>query len=34
MPSHPLTNREMQKYYVNKSRFNAGYSRNNLPKRK
>ena len=28
--SHPLTNIEIQKYYRNKSRFNAVYSRDNL----
>ena len=30
MPSHPLTNFEMQKYYQNESRFNGVYSRDNL----
>ena len=30
MPSHPLTNFEIQKYYQNESRFNGVYSRNNL----
>ena len=29
MPSHPLTNFEIQKYYQNESRFNGVYSRNN-----
>ena len=32
MPSHPLTNFEIQKYYQNESKFNGVYSRNNLPK--
>ena len=32
MPSHPLTNFEIQKYYQNESRFNGVYSRDNLPK--
>ena len=32
MPSHHLTNFEIQKYYQNEPRFNALYSRNNLPK--
>ena len=30
MPSHPLTNYEIQKYYQNKPRFNGVYSRDNL----
>ena len=30
MPSHPLTNFKIQKYYENKPRFNGVYSRNNL----
>ena len=30
MPSHPLTNFEIQKYYKNESRFNGVYSRDNL----
>ena len=34
MPSHPLTNYEIQKYYQNKPRFNGVYSRDNLPKTK
>ena len=33
MPSHPLTNFEMQKYDQNEPRFNGVYSRNNLPKK-
>ena len=33
MPPYPLTNFEIQKYYQNEPRFNAGNSRNNLPKR-
>ena len=32
MPSHPLTNYELQKYYQNEPIFNGVYSRNNLPK--
>ena len=32
MPSHPLTNFEIQKYYENEPRFNGVYSRDNLPK--
>ena len=31
MPSHPLTNFEIQKYYQNGLKFNSVYSRNNLP---
>ena len=30
MPSHPLTNFEIQKYYQNEPRFNGAYSRGNL----
>ena len=32
MPSHPLTNFEMQKYYQNEPKLKVVYSRNNLPK--
>ena len=32
MPSHPLTNFEIQKYYQNKPKFNGVYSRINLHK--
>ena len=32
MPSHPLTNFEIQKYYQNELRYNGLYSRENLPK--
>ena len=32
MPSHPLTNLEIRKYYQNEPRFNGDYSRDNLPK--
>ena len=32
MPSYPLTNFEMQKYYQNEPKFNGVYSRNNVPK--
>ena len=31
MPSHPLTNFEIQKHYQNEPRFNSAFSRNNLP---
>ena len=30
MPSHPLTNFEIQKYCQNEPRFNSVYSRNNF----
>ena len=30
MPSHPLTNFDVQKYYQNEPRFNGVYSRDNL----
>ena len=30
MPSHPLTNFELEIYYQNESRFNGVFSRNNL----
>ena len=32
MPSHPLTNFEIQKYDQNQTRFNGVYSKDNLPK--
>ena len=32
MPSHPLTNFEIQKYYQNEPIFNGVYSRDNLNK--
>ena len=32
MPSHPLTNFDIQKYFQNEPRFNGVYSRDNLPK--
>ena len=32
MPSHPLTNFEIQKCYQNDPRYNGVYSRDNLPK--
>ena len=32
MPSHPLTNFELRKYYQNEPKFTGVYSRNNLPK--
>ena len=31
-PPHPLTNFEIQKYYLNEARFNGAYSRDNLSK--
>ena len=31
MPSHPLTNFEIQEYYKNESKFNNICSRDNLP---
>ena len=31
MPPHSLTNFGIQRYYENESRFNGGFSRNNLP---
>ena len=31
MPTYPLINFEIQKYYENEPRFNGVYSRNNLP---
>ena len=31
MPPHSLTDFEIQKYYRNESKFNAVYSRDNLP---
>ena len=34
MPSHPLTNFEIQKYYQNEPRFNGVYSTDNLAKLK
>ena len=30
MPSHPLTDFDIQKYYQNEPKFNGVYSRNNL----
>ena len=32
IPSHPLTNFEIQRYYQNESRSNDVYSRDNLPR--
>ena len=32
MPSHSLTNFEIQKFYQNEPRFNGFYSRDNLQK--
>ena len=32
MPPSPLTNFEIQEYYMNEPRFNSAYSRDNLPK--
>ena len=34
MPSHPLTNFEIQKFYQNEPKFNGVYYRNNLPEKK
>ena len=31
MPSCPLTNFEIEQYYLNDRRFNGVYSRDNLP---
>ena len=31
IPTHPLTNFEIQAYYQNEPRFNGVYSRDNLP---
>ena len=31
MPSYPLTNFEIQKYYQKEPKFNGVYSKNNLP---
>ena len=31
IPSHPLTNFEIQRYYQSEPRFNGVFSRNNLP---
>ena len=33
IPTHPLTNFEIQKNYKNEPRFNGVFSRNNLPKK-
>ena len=33
MPSHPLTNFVIQKYYKNEPRFNCVFSRNNLTRK-
>ena len=33
IPPHPLTNFEIQRYYQNEPKFNAFYSRNNLPEK-
>ena len=33
MPSHPLTNFEIQKYYENEPGFNGVFSRDNMPKK-
>ena len=32
MPPHSLSNFEIQKYYLNKPKFNGVYSKNNLSK--
>ena len=33
LPFHPLTNIEINEYYINEPRFTGVYSRNNLPKK-
>ena len=33
LPFHPLTNIEINKYYINEPRFNGVFSRYNLPKK-
>ena len=33
MPSHPLLNFEIERYYRIENRFNNVYSRNNLPEK-
>ena len=33
MPSYPLTNFEIQKYYQHEPRFDGVYSRNNFPEK-
>ena len=33
LPFHPLTNIEINEYYIKEPRFNGVYSRNNLPKK-
>ena len=33
IPSHPLTNFELEMYYQNEPRFNSVFSRKNLPKK-
>ena len=33
LPFHPLTNIEINEYYINEPRFNGVYSRSNLPKK-
>ena len=33
IPSHPLTNFEIQNYYQNEARFNGAFSKDNLPKK-
>ena len=33
LPLHPLTNIEINEYYINEPRFNGVYSKNNLPKK-
>ena len=31
LPAHPLTNVEIQEYYINEPRFNGVFSRDNVP---
>ena len=33
MPSHPIANFEIQKYYQNKPRYNGVFSRDTMPKK-
>ena len=33
IPSHPLTNFQIQNYYQNEPRFNGAFSKDNLPKK-
>ena len=33
MPSHPLTNFEIQEYFENEPKFNGAFPRDNMPKK-